>query len=99
MSEVRLWTVATGGVDPSKKASRKAAEYIIKLHGFKAVHILDLYHMLWLFDTENNAKIARNKMESKGIVCGKNICPVNVDDKYMKGKATDGEDPNRENQR
>lgn len=84
MSERKLWTVATGGVDPSKKESRQAAEYITKLHGFVGVHLMDIYHVLWLFDTENNAKIARNKMEGKGIQCGTNICDVYVDEKYLR---------------
>lgn len=86
MSERKLWTIATGGVDPFKKESRQAVEYISRLHGFVGVHMVDLYHMLWLFDSENNAKVARNKMEGKGIVCGTNICDVHVDEKYLGDK-------------
>lgn len=83
MSERKLWTVATGEVDPFKKASRDAVKFISTLHGFVGVHPLDGY-TIWLFDTENNAKIARNKMQGKGIVCGTNICDVYVDEKYLK---------------
>jgi hypothetical protein len=38
---------------------------------------------MWLFDTLNNAKIARNLMESKGIACGKHIIDVFVDERYL----------------
>lgn len=81
--EVTLWAVATGGVDVLNRESRRAAKFISKLHGFIAIHPVDYYHILWLFDTENNAKVARNKMEAKDIICGKNICPVYVDQKYL----------------
>ena len=84
-NEVRLWTVATGYVDPFKKASRDEVDFIKKLHGFIGVHPVPGRGTLWLFDTENNAKIARNKMEGKGIVCGRSICDCGVDKKYLEG--------------
>ena len=83
MSERKLWTVATGVVNPLVKESRQAVKFISKLHGFVGVHPVDGY-TVWLFDTENNAKIARNKMRNKGIECGTNICDVYVDEKYLR---------------
>ena len=84
MSERKLWAVATGEVRPWLKRSREAVEYIKDLDGFVGVHPVDGC-TLWLFDTLNNAKIARNLMLSKGIQCGDNICDVFVDEKYLRG--------------
>lgn len=84
MSERKLWAVTTGVVRPWLKRSREAVEYIKDLDGFVGVHPVDGY-TLWLFDTLNNAKIARNLMLSKGIQCGDNICDVFVDEKYLRG--------------
>lgn len=70
-----LWSVATGGVNPFRKKPRDAAKYIQKLDGFTAIHSTpDGSHILWLFNSENNAKAARNLMRSKGMKCGNNIC-------------------------
>ena len=70
-----LWSVATGNIDIFKRASRKAVKYIMALEGFVAVHPTPNHEgTLWMFDSENNAKGARNMMRSKGIQCGTNIC-------------------------
>ena len=74
MSEY-LWSVATGNVNPLMRKSREVAKYIGSLEGFKAVHPTpENRGTLWLFDSENHAKAARNLMRSKGIQCGNNIC-------------------------
>lgn len=83
MSERKVYTVATGNVNPFMKASRKAMEFMRDQEG-----MLGIYHggergLLWLFDTKNNAKIARNKAKAEGIVCGKNICEAYVDEVYL----------------
>lgn len=83
---MKAYTVATGNVNPLMKRSRQAVKYITKLEGFLGVHPAPPRGTLWLFDTENNAKIARNKMEDKGIVCGVNICEVEFDEKYIQPK-------------
>ena len=70
-----LWSVATGNVNPLMKRSREAVKYIQSLDGFVAVHPTPDYQgTLWLFDSENNAKGARNLLKAKGVECGKNIC-------------------------
>lgn len=69
-----LYTVATGRLDPFRKASRTAVEYMSSLEGFVAVHAEPKHgRLIWFFDTENNAKVARNLAESHGIQCGTNI--------------------------
>ena len=70
-----LWSVATGNVNPIMKRSREAVKYIQTLDGFVAVHPTpDGRGTLWLFDSENNAKGARNLLRAKGVKCGSNIC-------------------------
>ena len=70
-----LWSVVTGNFDPFVKGAKKAVEYIQTLDGFVAVHpSTEGRGIIWLFDSENNAKGAINLMRSKGIHCGTNIC-------------------------
>lgn len=73
-SEKYLYSVATGMVNPFLKRSRRAAEFMAKQEGFVAVHPAGEMGMLWLFDSLNNAKGARNLARAEGITCGKNIC-------------------------
>ena len=84
--EVECWGFGTGAVDPFKKASRKAAEYITKMEGFLAVHLPDTWHTLWIFDSENNAKKAKNLAEAKGIKCGREIAKIYVEKRYLEKK-------------
>jgi len=79
--EVKLWTVATGHF-PSlfasrdlKRRSKKAIDYINRLDGFCGLHPMP-QGTLCLFESENDAKAARNLMRSKGIPVGDNICYV-----------------------
>lgn len=75
-----LWSVATGNVNPLLKASREAVKYIQTLEGFVAVHPTPNWEgTLWLFDSENNAKGARNLLRAKGVKCGNNICRFSWD--------------------
>ena len=78
------YAIAAGEVKPWRKASREAAKYISTLEGFQGVH--PFHHpekghvTLWFFATENDAKRARNLMQAKGIVCGRNISRWNIGD-------------------
>lgn len=83
MAERKCYAIGTGRIDPWRKASREAVKYIKSLEGFQGVHILPDLKNLWIFDTENNAKRAKNNMESKGIQCGKNIGEIYVDENYL----------------
>lgn len=77
------YSVATGNFDITKKASRQAVKFAGTLDGL--VCAIDCYPqgLLWIFDTLNNAKGARNLMNSKGIVTGNNICEVIYDEKGL----------------
>lgn len=83
----QVWTVAVGNVNPFLKASREAVKIIKGLNGLVAVHPHYPDGTLLLFDSENNAKGARNLMEAKGIKCGRNICRgwINGDTLEMEG--------------
>lgn len=69
-----LYSVATGVVNNLKKASREAVKVMCMQEGFKASHIVNGVGTLWFYDSENNAKGARNVARSFGIQCGDNIC-------------------------
>ena len=69
-----LWSVATGNINFFKPSSRAVANYVKTLEGFVALHPHYPDGILWLFDSEYNAKSARNLMKSKDILCGNNIC-------------------------
>ena len=90
MSEVKCWTVAVGNAPMPwhsrkvKKSAKEALKYITKLDGFIGVHPHPPDGTLCIFDSENNAKRARNMMRSKGILTGTNICEVFVDEQYLK---------------
>lgn len=75
-----LYSIATGMIDITRSSSRAAAEFIKSCEGFIAVHITTR-GILWLFDSLNNAKIARNKCEGEGMTVGKNIALFTVDEK------------------
>lgn len=76
---MKAYTVAVGNFNPLKKRSRKAVEFIKTLDGLIGVHPCYPRGTLILFDSENNAKIAKNLMESKGIQTGTYICECEVD--------------------
>lgn len=76
-----MYSVATGRILIWKKASRDAVRFIQKQKGFVAIAPVDYYGgTLWLFDSLNNAKQARNMMKLKGIGTGNNICRFTYED-------------------
>ncbi len=89
--ETIVFTVGCGRIIPIPTDARKlrkgmeeALEYIKKLDGFIGVHLVDLWHTLLLFDTENNAKGARNLLRAKDVQCANYIVPILVETKYLK---------------
>lgn len=87
-----LYSIATGMIDITRSSSRAAAEYITSCEGFIAVHITTR-GILWLFDSLNNAKIARNRCEGEGITVGKNIALFTADEKGQLFGRGDPDDP------
>ena len=85
MNERKCWAIGTGRTSLFLKASRDAAKHMAEQNGFVGVHIVPDGRQLWLYDSENNAKMARNKAEAIGIQCGKQIVEVFVDETYLKG--------------
>lgn len=68
-----MYSVAAGGIRVFSRRGREAINYVASLEGFLGLHVYDKWHTLWMFDTVNHAKSARNLMVGKGIRCGKNI--------------------------
>lgn len=75
---MKAWSVAVGNINPLQKASRDAVEYISKLEGFVGFYPHYPQGTLCFFKTENDAKRGRNKMNSKGILTGNNICEMEI---------------------
>lgn len=90
--EIIVFTFGIGRIIPlrtdrkkTRKAMVEAIKYIKKLDGFVSVHPVDLFHNLLLFDSENNAKCARNLLRAQGVECSKSyIVPLLIDTKYLK---------------
>ncbi len=89
-NEVELWTVAVGNLPLipflHKKAVRDAVKLIKEQDGFVGVYPIYPRGTLLLFDSENNAKGARNILRFRGIGCGSNICKVYADIEYLEKK-------------
>lgn len=88
MSEMEVWTVAVGNIPPlpdflMPKVVKKALEVIKEQEGLIGVTPMPPRGTLLLFDTENNAKGARNVLRFNGIKCGDNICKGYVDENYL----------------
>ena len=66
-----------------KKLAELACDIAKETEGFLGVHPVIPRGSLFLFRTENNAKIARNRFEAAGIRCG-NIGPCYIDKAYAK---------------
>lgn len=73
----RIWSVATGSVNPFIRKSRKAVEYVKGLDGLRGVHPSSR-GTLWFFTSKDAAVRARNLMMGKGIICGRNVCGFTV---------------------
>ena len=82
--EVKLWTVATGSLPgifaprSVKKRCKAALKLIDAQEGFCGYHPVEGRGTLCLFETENQAKAARNVMRQAGIPVGDRICTVFV---------------------
>ena len=90
MSEVEVWTVAVGNLPMlpkflMPKKVTEAVELIKTLEGLIGVSPCYPKGTLLLFDTENNAKGARNVLRFHDVQTGTNICKVFVDKSYLEG--------------
>lgn len=71
---MRLYSVATGTIDPSDPKSVEAAEFVKGLPGMTGVYPGGDRGMLWMFDSFDHARSAMKQMSEAGIITGKNIC-------------------------
>lgn len=80
--EITCWTVTTGWDEAKKKHARTIIDE--KCKGFVGI-IVEKPHKVcvWLFDSENNAKIARNILQSEGIYCDSEIHSGAVHEEYL----------------
>lgn len=80
-----LYSVATGPIIypfETKEQSEEIFDVFVRdCDGFTAIHLIKPSGILWLYDSLNNAKAARNIARSQGIVCGRNIARFKWDEK------------------
>lgn len=89
-NEIEVWTVAVGNLpilpkELMPKGVTEAIKLIKEQEGLIGVTPMYPRGTLLLFDTENNAKGARNMLRFNGVKCGDNICKAFVDAKYLEG--------------
>lgn len=85
-NEAIVFALGTGRIFPipgKRKIMEKTMNYIKKLDGFLGVNIVDLWHTLLIFDSLNNAKAARNMLQSKGCPVGQ-VVPIMIPKEYAK---------------
>ena len=92
-NEIEVYTVAVGNLPllPKflmPKNVTKAIELIRDQEGLIGVTPMYPRGTLLLFDTENNAKGARNVLRFNGVKCGDNICKAFVDKRFLDGQGT-----------
>lgn len=85
-SQIRAYAFAVGNFEPFNKKSRAAMRIINKQEGLIGVSPQYPRGTVLLFATENDAKIARNRLDFEGIKTGSNICECFVEKKYVPKK-------------
>lgn len=73
-----LYSVATQFVKPGTPEADSLLTFAKGQGGLVSVNLQD-QGILWLYDTLNHAKIARNILSAAGFSCGYNICRFRVD--------------------
>ena len=86
-SQIRAYAFAVGNFEPFNKKSMAAMRIICKHEGLIG-GIPQEYPRgtVLLFATENDAKIARNRLDFEGIKTGSDICECFVEKKYVPKK-------------
>ena len=85
MREVKAYTVAIGNFSiPFTRDQKKVIKVIQHLDGFYGLKPCYPHGTLLMFNSENNAKRARNELDSLGVQTGNNICEVFIPSEYAK---------------
>lgn len=72
------FAIGAGRIAPKigmRKAQKAAIKEIQNCRGFLGFHPIDIWHTLLIYDTLNNAKMAKNKLTDKGVQLGQ-IAPI-----------------------
>lgn len=86
--EVICFGLGAGRIAPmigKRKEQKKAMEIINKQEGFIGVHPVDLWHTLLVYDTPNNALMAKNELKNLGVPVG-NVAPILIPKVYAERK-------------
>lgn len=71
---MELFSVATGDVSPLNTASTEEVKLVRELPGMIGVYPGSGRGTLWMFDSLDHARSAKNRMDEAGILTGTNIC-------------------------
>ena len=85
-SQIRAYAFAVGNFEPFNKKSRAAMRIINKQEGLIGIHPEYPRGTVLVFATENDAKIARNRLDFEGVKTGSDICECFVEKKYVPKK-------------
>lgn len=77
-----LYSVSTGFVKPGSPEADSLLAFARGQGGLESVHVRD-EGILWLYDSLNNAKVARNIIEASGTKCGANICRFKINGREL----------------
>lgn len=86
--EAICFGLGSGRVAPiigKRKEQKKAMDVISKQEGFLGIHPVDLWHTLLVYDTQNNALMAKNELKSLGVPVG-NVVPILIPKEYAERK-------------
>ena len=79
----KCFAFAIGGMsDPFMHPiqAKKVKDFLKELDGLLGIHLFDRYHTFLVFDTLNNAKVARNRFRAEGNQTGSNIMNAELSD-------------------
>lgn len=77
-----LYSVSTSFIKPGTPEADSLLNFARGQGGLESVHV-EKDGIIWLYDSLNNAKIARNIIEAAGFRCGKNICRFRIEDRDL----------------
>lgn len=77
-----VYSIAVANFVPYHPDSDRTLAFIKELEGLVGVHPAYPHGTLILFTTRKNAQSARKLIKQFGVQVGKNICELEVDDKY-----------------
>lgn len=87
-----VWTFSVGNLPrrgdgiKARRMAKTALTWAKEQPGFIGIHPEPPHGTCLIYRTENDAKRAKNNLEFKGVVCGKEIVMIYIHKRYMEGR-------------